>query len=68
MLVNSCFMALTNTIYVPKFLTLFSFCSKKKSVISAVIHKTLVRIANTEDPDQTAASSEVCTVFLGLFA
>ena len=31
----------------------------------AGIHKTLVRIANREDPDQTA--SKVCTVFLGFF-
>ena len=32
-----------------------SFCSKLKcSIIRAGIHKSVVRIANREDPDQTA--------------
>ena len=33
----------------------------------AGIHKTLVRIANREDPDQTASSEAVWSVCLGLF-
>ena len=42
-------------------------------VIKAGIHKMLVRIANREDPDQTASSELsssliwACTVCLGLF-
>ena len=38
--------------------------------IRAGIHKTLVRIANREDPDQTAPKSSllrVCPVCLGLY-
>ena len=34
------------------------------------VHKILVRIANSEDPDQTASRSSlisVCTVFVGHF-
>ena len=38
------------------FLFLFS---NKKLVISAVIHKMIVRIANKEDPDQTASAEAV---------
>ena len=43
-----------------KLLTLFSFCSQiKMFLFRAGIHKKLVRIANREDPDQTASSDEV---------
>ena len=38
------------------FLFLFS---TKKLIIRAGIHKLLVRIANSEDPDQTASSEAV---------
>ena len=45
---------------VGKFPTLFSFCSQKKMwVIKAGFHKMLVRIANREDPDQTASLEAV---------
>ena len=48
------------TVNVLKFQTLFLFCSQIKSwVIKAGIHKMLVRIANREDPDQTASSEAV---------
>ena len=40
----------------PTFHFLFS---KKMCVIRAEIHKILVRIANREDPDQTASSEAV---------
>ena len=43
------------------FLFLFS---TKMLVIGAEIHKVLVRIANREDPDQTASTDAFC---LGLF-
>ena len=36
-------------------------------VFSAGIHKMLVKIANREDPDQTASSEAVCPVCLDLF-
>ena len=36
-------------------------------VTRANIHKMLVRIANGEDPDQTASSEWVCAVCIGLF-
>ena len=40
----------------------------KMLVIRAGIHKMHYRIANREDPDQTASSSIwVCTVCLGMF-
>ena len=45
------------------FLVLFS---NKMLVIRAGIHKMLVRIANGEDPDQTASSD--CSVCLGHFS
>ena len=38
------------------FQVLFFFCSQKEFVIRHVIHKTLVRIANSKDSEQTAAS------------
>ena len=38
---------------------LFLFSKKKILVIRSVIHKMLVRIANREDPDQTASSEAV---------
>ena len=42
-----------------KFRTFHSFCSQKKIlVIWADIHKMLVRIANREDPDQTALQKQ----------
>ena len=39
--------------------TLIFLFSNKLSVIRAGIHKMLVRIANREDPDQTASSEAV---------
>ena len=42
-----------------KFGTLFSLSSNKMVVIIAGIHKILVRIANREDPDQTASEETV---------
>ena len=42
-----------------KFLTLFSLFSNKMTIIRDEIHKLLVRIANREDPDQTASSDEM---------
>ena len=39
-------------------ITLISFCPQMW-VIRAAIHKMLVRIANREDPDQTASSEAV---------
>ena len=48
------------TVNVLKFWTLFSFCfSNKIWVIKAGIHKMFVRIANREDPDQTASLEAV---------
>ena len=44
------------TVHVLKFPTLFS---NKKLVIRAGIHIVLVRIANIEDPDQTASLEAV---------
>ena len=45
---------------VPKISNTFLFLfSNKKRVIRAVIHKMPVRIANREDPDQTASSEAV---------
>ena len=43
------------TINVLKFDTLFSFCSNKILVITAGVHKMVVRIANREGSDQTAS-------------
>ena len=41
-------------------LTLYSIFSQKKMLVIRVgIHKLLVRIANSEDPDQTASSEAV---------
>ena len=43
-----------------KFQVLFSFCSKIKCWLSRLgFRKRLVRIANREDPDQTASSEAV---------
>ena len=48
------------TANVLKFRTLLSFfLSNKALVIRAGSHKILVRIANREDPDQTASSEAV---------
>ena len=48
------------TVNVLKFGTLFSFMFLNKMLfIRAGIHKMLVRIANREDPDQTASSEAV---------
>ena len=47
------------TVNVLKFRTLFSFCSQIKLVFRAVIHNMFIRIANREDPDQTATSEAV---------
>ena len=41
--------------------------SNQMLVIRAGIHKTVVRIANREDPDQTASREAICTVCLGPF-
>ena len=41
-----------------KILKIFSFCSQML-VIQAGIHKMLARIANREDPDQTASEEAV---------
>ena len=42
------------------FQTLFSFCSLKEMlVIRTGIHKMYVRVANREDPDQTASEEAV---------
>ena len=43
-----------------KFLTLHFLFSKKMWVIRAGIHKLFVRIANREEPDQTASLEAVC--------
>ena len=42
----------------------FTFCSPKKLVIRAGIHKIIVRIANREDTDQIAPS-DVCLCIFG---
>ena len=48
------------TVNVLKFQTFFSFFSQTKGGLSrAGIHKTPVRIANREDPDQTASLKAV---------
>ena len=48
------------TVNVLKFPTLFfSLFSNKILVIMVVIHKMLIRIANREDPEQTASSEAV---------
>ena len=44
---------------VRKFGTLLFLFSTKMMVIRATIHKMLVRIANREDPDQTASEEAV---------
>ena len=46
-----------------EFRTLFSFCSQihVNDGFRAGIHKMLVRIANREDPDQTASEEAVCS-------
>ena len=50
----------------------FSFCSQKKLDIRARSYKMLVRLANREDPDQTASEAAdlsmiwVCPVCVGL--
>ena len=46
------------TVKILKFRTLFSFCSQML-VIRAGSHKMFFRIANREDPDQTASSEAV---------
>ena len=48
-----------STVNVLKFLTLFFLFSNKILVNRAGIHKMVVRIANREDPDQTASSEAV---------
>ena len=49
-----------STVNVLKFQTLFSYLiSTKMLVIRAGAHKMHVRIANREDPDQTASSEAV---------
>ena len=45
--------------------TVFFLFSNKKLVIRAGTGKRLVRIANRENPDQTASSEAVCHVCLG---
>ena len=52
-------LVLAATVNVLKFQTLFTFCFQRKCVIRAGIHKILLRIANREDPDQTASSEAV---------
>ena len=47
------------TLSVLKFRTLLTICFQRTCVIEAGIHKMLVRIANREDPDQTASSEAV---------
>ena len=47
------------TVKVLKFQTLFSLLSNKMLVLSTGIHEMHVRIANSEDPDQTASSEAV---------
>ena len=47
-----------HTVNVLKFQTIFLF-SIKKLVFRAAMNKVLVRIANREDPDQTASSEAV---------
>ena len=42
--------------------------SDKVLAIRAGIHKMFVRIANREDPDQTALLIRVCTVWICLLA
>ena len=49
-----------------KFRTLLSFYSQKMLIIRAGTHKTHVRIANREDPDQTADEEAVIQSDLGL--
>ena len=44
------------TLNLLKLWTFLSNCSQIMIVIRAVIHKFIVRIANSEDPDQTASS------------
>ena len=46
-----------------------SSATNKLLVIRAGIHTlhVLIRLANSEDPDQTASSEAVCAVGLGLF-
>ena len=46
------------TVNILKLRTLFSFCSQML-VFMTVIYEMLVRIANREDPDQTASSEAV---------
>ena len=53
---------LFGTVNVLKFRTLFSLCSlfsNKILIVKAEVHQMLVRIANKEDPDQTAFSEAV---------
>ena len=51
---------MTSMVNVLIFQTLFFFCPKIKCGLpKAGIHKMLARIANSEDPDQTASSEAV---------
>ena len=45
--------------------TFLLFSNEIMLVLRARIHKMLFRIANREDPDQTASSEAVCAVSLG---
>ena len=50
----------SNTVSLLKSQTLFSFCFLEKILVIRVrIHKMLHRMANREDPDQTASSEAV---------
>ena len=53
------FSYIPDAVNVLKFQKLFSFCSQIKLPITARIFKMLVRMANREDPDQTASSEAV---------
>ena len=65
-LVKPCTSKKENTVNVLKFQTLSTSCFQRKSRI----HKIVVKVANREDPDQTASTESsliwVCTVCLGL--
>ena len=57
---SSCY---SRRINVPKFRTLFSFCSLIKCWLSRLeFTKMLVTKANREDPDQTASSGTACSL------
>ena len=58
-LISWLFIWTLDTVYVFKFLTFLFLFSKKMLVIRARNHKTFVRIANREDPNQTASPEAV---------